>query len=301
MKIETVGQLVDNWQKRWPREDPGTNVRNANAVRPFGIEYEHTRLADVDRSLARKVALEAPGRTRYLRAMFYDALRDGLVDENPFAALRISAPKGGPIVPPTAAELAQLIAAAETASPPLATMIPFTAYTGLRIGEGLAVSSEDLRFGAEGPVVTPGARVAIDWQITRQNKVKRPKTGRTRVIMLPPAAAEALGRRRQEILAHRSGLETARRGRSGRLWNFTYDGWWERWRAVRDVARVDCRWHDLRHFAATYFLDAGGSVEDTARQLGCSPEEVRGRYGHPDAEKALTRLEAAVTRPKGDE
>lgn len=295
--IATVGELVDAWQARWPRPDPATNKRNANAVRPFGIEHEHTLLADVDRTLARTVALANPGRARYLRAMFYDAHRDGLVAENPFAALRIGGPKSDPIIPPTVQELEALIEAAERAAPPLATLIPFSAYTGLRCGEARAVAIPDLVYEREEGYWSRGdplRRVRVDWQITQDERLKRPKTGKTRVVMVPRAAHAAVLKRRRELYNHHSGCSRTKRHRAERLWNLPYSTWRRWWGATREVARVDCRWHDLRHFAATYFLDEGGSIEDTARQLGCSPHEIRERYGHPDAEKALARLEAAV-------
>jgi integrase len=57
-----------------------------------------------------------------------------------------------------------------------------------------------------------------------------------------------------------------------------------------------CRWHDLRHFHATWLLDQGNSAEDVAVQLlgHSDPTEILRTYGHPSQERARQRLRAKV-------
>jgi integrase len=59
----------------------------------------------------------------------------------------------------------------------------------------------------------------------------------------------------------------------------------------------EARWHDLRHFHATWLLDRGASVLDVAIQLGHRDggELVRRRYGHPSSDLALGRLAAVAS------
>jgi integrase len=66
---------------------------------------------------------------------------------------------------------------------------------------------------------------------------------------------------------------------------------------LRDrVGLSSCRWHDLRHFHATWLLDQGNSAEDVAVQLLGHPDPtlVSRTYGHPSQERARQRLRAKV-------
>jgi hypothetical protein len=70
----------------------------------------------------------------------------------------------------------------------------------------------------------------------------------------------------------------------------TYSTIWCEARAK--VGLPELRFHDLRHFHATWLLDQGASDMDVAIQLGHRDGgvQVRRTYGHPSRERALARL-----------
>jgi hypothetical protein len=75
-------------------------------VQRFARDFAGVKLTDEDRPTARTWALKHPSDASAVRAMFGDALRDGLVEINPFAQLRLPTSRGRKdIVAITEAEL----------------------------------------------------------------------------------------------------------------------------------------------------------------------------------------------------
>jgi hypothetical protein len=70
-------------------------------------------------------------------------------------------------------------------------------------------------------------------------------------------------------------------------------GW--SWQKVKAAARVECRWHDLRHFCATQLLELGLDHFAVSVQLGHTDGGalVMARCGHPSVDAAKRRLLAA--------
>jgi integrase len=73
------------------------------------------------------------------------------------------------------------------------------------------------------------------------------------------------------------------------------------WRAAKKAAGIECRWHDLRHSAASR-MAAGGATDQTLQALlgWMSPRMIE-RYSHVRAEakrKAVSVFDVAI--PKGD-
>ena len=50
--------------------------------------------------------------------------------------------------------------------------------------------------------------------------------------------------------------------------------------AIRDLAGVPCRLHDLRHAVATHLLSSGVDVTTTARRMGFTPSVMLQTYAH---------------------
>jgi integrase len=258
-------------------------------VRAWGEENAGVELGDYTREQAREYGLKYPARVKFLRAMWNDALRDGLIDgprdlvlgtmsppTNSFAALRIAKPRKERYFPSTE-EVQALIRAAQE---PLRGRIRFSAYTGLRLGEMLAVRPED--FDDE------KFRVQVREQINPSNK-RVPRKGKIKdywALVVAPAIGGHLG-----LLEGVAWEE--------RLWPLTRAEHNKEWNALRRAQKLpeNFVWHSLRHHAATWFLDQGASFEDVAIQLGHSDEgvQVRDTYGHRDRDKALDRLEAVVS------
>ena len=88
---ETCGSFAQRWPDDYGGRGRGesTRVHNRERVRTFG-EYEDFKdrpLRAITREEGRDWAGEHPSTVPSLRAMFNDAIRDQLADENPFAKL----------------------------------------------------------------------------------------------------------------------------------------------------------------------------------------------------------------------
>lgn len=273
------GQLAKCWPVRWPRPSGQSNRQHKSSVRAWGEENAGVPLEDYTREMARAYCSEHPSRYKFLRAMFFDAERDGLIpsNSNPFAALRISKPRKERYFPSTE-EVGDLIRAAEE---PLRGRIRFSAYTGLRLGEMLAVRPVDFQ-------VLPRMRYHVQAQINPSGD-RVPVKGKTKDywITVPPEAVIDM----QILIAGGRGEQP--------VWPLTRAEHNKEWNALRKALKLpeNFVWHSLRHHAATWFLDQGASDEDVAIQLGHSDggTMVREVYGHRDRDKALDRLEELVS------
>lgn len=270
----TAEHLAAIWPARWPRPSDHSNAQHRRMVKPFGEHFAGRELASISREEAREWALKHPTNARYVRTMFFDAMRDGLATTNPFAALRISPPRRERYFPSTE-EVETLIRAAEE---PLRGRIRFSAYTGLRLGEMLAVRPCDFADG----------RVNVRWQInSRDERVPRKGKVKDYWALVPEQARISPS---WLLLSH---------GHAERLWPLPRHAYNKEWRRLRKSLKLpeNFVWHSLRHHAATWFLDQGASFEDVAIQLGHddSGVQVRETYGHMSREKALDRLEAVVS------
>lgn len=295
----TADELANCWASRWPRPSAQTQRQHKSSVRAWGEENAGVPLEDYTREMAREYGLRFPSRARYLRAMWNDALHDGLIDgprdlvlgtmsppTNPFAALRIAKPRRERYFPSTE-EVQDLIRAAEE---PLRGRIRFSAYTGLRLGEMLALTPGD--FGdPHDTTVVRSSRVLVWKQLDTNNERVGRKGKLKRYLAIVPEEAWGPSLRRQMIWAEDNALGEG-------LFPLTRAEHNKEWNALRKALKLpeNFVWHSLRHHAATWFLDQGASDEDVAIQLGHSDggAMVREVYGHRDRGKALDRLEAVV-------
>jgi integrase len=192
----------------------------------------------------------------------------GLIDSNPLTGVRRSA-RELTVDPPTVADVARLVALAPE---PVDRMILVAAYSGLRVSELAALEARD---------VEPG------WPARLHVRCGKGGFERHSLLFGPGIA----------------GLEGM--PEVGRVFRrpLSRVGWDRKsinrvWVRVREEAGLpECRFHDLRHFCATWLLDRGASDLDVAVQLGHRDggELVRRRYGHPSTDLALGRL-AEVAR-----
>lgn len=273
-------ELARTWSDRWPRPDPETNRHHRRMVRGFGEHFGERSPDSVSREEAHSWALENPGRARYVRAMLNDALDVGLIDSNPFANMRLPEVPEEEIVVPTQKQLVALRAQAPLA---LSAMIDVAAHTGLRQGELRALAIDDLQ--------EDFARADVNWQITRDGRLKRPKKNSRGRILLPGNIQPSSLHGPVSLVKADSPL------RPFRLFPISRDQLSRQWTRTREDAGVDIRWHDLRHYCATWMLNCGATVDDVARQLRCDVDLIRRRYGHADPELALQRLERLVDGP----
>lgn len=174
------------------------------------------------------------------------------------------------IVPPQPQEVALLASAMPTEE--LTSFVMVAAYSGLRLSEVAALWGTDIE----------------DRDGVRMVHVRRGKGGKERYSVLLAPAWEFLPARRGRLFLNEAGRRYDRK-----LIN-------KKWMTARRETGLVYRFHDLRHFFATYALDHGCTDLDVAIALGHTDrfgrpdtELVRRTYGHANPMKALARIAAS--------
>lgn len=283
---ETCDRLAERWTVDYPRPRASTNRHNAERVKAFAEDFKGVKLADVDRPTARAWAMKHRSNLPAVRAMFGDAVRDGLVDLNPFSELRLPGSRGRKdLVTLTETELVALADVALTDEMELEdfgreyrAMILFSGYVGLRPGELFALQRDDVN----------GQMCTIERSLSSTGEIGPTKTGRTRTVIVPPAAQDAL----LEVPVHRSGLLFT--SPADRMWTQPlHHRYWSLLRRFGKRPGMD--FYELRHCAATLLLERGISAADVAQQLGHTDggQLVMSLYGHPSEAGARARILAS--------
>ncbi len=216
--------------------------------------------------------------------MYNDALDEECVTTNPFAKLRLDQSRGRrDLVVPTEAEVH---AVADTAlrifgsyGSTFRACVLFAAYVGLRPAEMFMLQWSDL----------DGDEVHIRKSLGSTREVTLPKNGKTRRVILPPPARDALN-----SMPRRVSSPYVFTTPSGKPFSKTSHYYY--WRLLRSEAgRPAMAFYELRHFACTHLLEMGVSAADAAVQLGHTDGGalVMQVYGHPSEEAARARLQAA--------
>jgi hypothetical protein len=90
-----VRQWAEMWRSDYARPAAATQRNYCYGTERIAARIGDLRLSEVDRPLARKLGHEWPRDTmRTARTMFGDAMRDGLIEFNPFSDLRLETPRG---------------------------------------------------------------------------------------------------------------------------------------------------------------------------------------------------------------
>jgi integrase len=162
-------------------------------------------------------------------------------------------------------EAARLIEQADT-EPLLTTLVPTLLYTGMRLGEALALTWACVDL--ERKVVTIRASYAA-------GETTSPKSGKSRTVPLPDAAVAAL-RAQQLVTGERERVwtrEDDRQVTKGQL----YDCWR---RLCARAELLDVRLHDLRHTYASWLVQRGVQLQRVQALLGHSDYKMTLRYAH---------------------
>lgn len=175
-----------------------------------------------------------------------------------------------PIVPPRPQEVALLASAMPTEA--LTSFVMVAAYSGLRLSEVANLRADDV-------TDRDGVRIV---------HVRCGKGGKERYSVLLAPAWEFVPDRRGLLFRNEAGRRYDRK-----LLN-------KKWASARSATGLSFRFHDLRHFFATYALDHGCTDLDVAVAMGHTDrfgrpntELVRRVYGHANPEKALRRIAAS--------
>lgn len=267
-------QTVEWWWGKWPRlararrqRSPSTIANTVAMGRPFAQRFGAQPMVGLQRVELVDWSIERPQSVRYVRTILSDAVWAGVLEENPLAGITVSG-QDPDIEPPTVADVAALAAAAPTDCLRVMTLV--AAYSGLRLSECAALRPGDLDAG--------------------RLFVRCGKGGKQRHSVLFEPALSTL-----QDFAPADGL-TFHRRRQRPHDRKTVNRAWQGMRERAGTPGV--RFHDLRHFHATWLLDQGHSYQDVAVQ--CGHLDLRGRpnielvqrvYGHPSVEAALARIQ----------
>lgn len=285
---EGPGEVCDSFAGRWatsyPRAKTSTNQHNAERVAAFGASFKGRRMDSITRLEARRWALTKPGRTSAVRAMFSDAVRDGIATTNPFTGLRSPSSRGRKdLVVPTVEEVDQLADLARVhGGPGFHAFVLTAAYTGMRPGELYALRWPQLN-------LEPGLVDVVAAYSSKSKETTTPKNGQARRIVVPPPAALALEQlpRGNHTVVFRT---PHRRPLTGRVLHY----YWDRVRVA--AGKPTMAFYELRHFCGSYLLnDLELAPQDVAHQLGHTDGGglVMRLYGHPSEELARRRIQRA--------
>lgn len=281
---ETCDEFAERWVKAYPRARASTNKTNRENIKRFARDFKGVKLSDVDRQTARQWAIENPTFARYPRALFEDALNDGLVSENPFARLRLPQSRGRrdivALTEDQVAELGELAASGGSEYGPTArALVLFLAHVGVRPGELQALRWRNV------DLQRSEARIAHSRSTT--GEITETKTYRARTVLIPAVARAALASMPRR--PHADFVFLSSTGRPLNKSSIFYI-----WNPIRTVAQAEGLpiddMYELRHAAATMLLERGASLADVAVQLGCSAREIEKTYGHPSEDAARDRL-----------
>jgi integrase len=273
----TCDGFAETWTERFPRPRESTNTHNAERVKPFARDFKGRRLNSLTRSEARDWALEHPGNVPAVRAMLNDAVRDDLLDANPFEDLRLKRSRGRrDLVVPTVDEVAGLVEAARTThgvygERVYANLIQFAAYSGLRLGEVFGLRRED--------VDTKARSILVERQwLVKQQRFGPTKSGLARRVFLTDEALDAFER----VPASHSLPELFLTPRGKRFSGGSVTYWWHPVRAAAGMPEFP--FHGLRHFFGTYLAN-----------MNVGPIQIAKMMGHQDGGKLAMELYIHVT------
>lgn len=279
----TVAEFAERWLRDYARPSAATQRSYRYAVRHFIADFGRRRLDAIDRPTARAWAqANRQSNTRVVRAMYSDALRDGLVAANPFSGLRLGKPRGRKDLDALTEDQIDELAAKATETldpevgPVLSAMILVAGYCGLRPGELFGLEWRDIH----------ADELTVARSIDTTGQEKLPKNGKPRTVLIPPRAREGLALipRRVDV----PWVFTTPRGSRFSKSSLRY--WFMQVRVA--WGQPEFEFYALRHACATMLMERGADVADIAQHLGHSDHGrlVAELYGHPREAGSRERL-----------
>lgn len=202
-----------------------------------------------------------------LRAILNDAIRAGLIRENPVAQVKrppVPKPKAKVFTPE---QMRAILEACKER--PQWHIIGVVAATGCRIGEARALSIADYKDGC----ITINKSASV-----RTGKIGKTKTENSvRTIRLPaeakPVIELAIGKRTAGLIFQRQGNKNLPLNYSGILTNMK--------KLMQKLELANRGIHQFRHTVATHLVARGVSLTDVAKYLGDTVQTIIANYCHP--------------------
>jgi integrase len=267
---------------------PQTNAHYAGQLKKFLAAYGTRTIQSISVPEAMQFALDPQtrGTAREVKAMFRSALREQIIDKDPFAGVqinqRVSRPKEF-LRLPTVRSLIEAARMVYPDWPDFAALIEWLAGTGKRPGEGAGAQWD--YFDVE------NLRYDVQWQYHgKRRQLVRPKHNSVGMIFVFDWAAEAVA----DLPRHPDGFMF--HNRKGRPMDAaTISTAFAGIRHLAGAGRATAG--ALRHFHASYLLnELGLPVYTVAQQLRHSSTElVEKTYGHPDRALHLERIAKAAS------
>jgi integrase len=287
-----VRDFAETWVERYPRPASTTNRTNRFAIRPFVQTFGDRWLDSLDRTECRDWALRAKyGQVKPTRSMLNDAIKEGLLEENPLAALGLPKPQGRANDTPPPLEVA--LAIAETAEsalgpvigPTFRTFIEFAIGSLMRPAELCVLQWDDIEFEKK--------TISVKRSIRPGSELALPKNQKEREIALTPLAERSLAR----LVPHpgipwvfvNQDLKHFQKTTLWRYWDITRKAYAEK--AKRPDLRTLHFYFATKHVGASWMLnELEISQDDLSTQLGHSSADLVALYAHPAAGPAIRRI-----------
>lgn len=263
---ENLDKLAERWwSAKEPTLSPNTVCGYKAAIKRITEHFKDVPVKDVsvrdivaflNEFAAKKMSQKVISNTRSVLKQVLDmAIIEGLIENNP--AISLPTVKGKAKEPRQAAsdEDVQRIEAHKTDSN-IGRMFYFMIYSGLRLGEAIALKQKDID-RRKGCVTV---RQSCAWETSSRPVLKSPKTeAGNRTVYVPKFALEVIPKYsdKETFVFYPSGLPNRHRI------EFDID-------AFRSSAGISCTAHQLRHKYASILHSAGVDVKDAQYLLGHS-------------------------------
>ncbi len=266
----------DQYDWLWSKLEPHIGATAVRKLRTVDLDgaYAAIMVSGVGANSTRKAG-------KHARALLAQAIDWDLVGKNVAANARL--PKEVPFnaTTPTREQCLSLVAAAHEQEPQFGALVHLAVTTGARRGElgGLRWHDIDLK----------NATVRIVHQADADGTLRPTKTRHQRMFEIDAGTVQMLKRHRSYCEAIAAACDSAITdgcfvfsAEPGNIIPYRVDGITQRFERLRTATGVLCRFHDLRHAAATTLLSAGVSPVVAAERLGMSVEVLLATYGHSD-------------------
>lgn len=292
LKPATVAGYADLWRLL---VEPAFGERPVSAIRTGAISKWASQLAGEGVSASRIRQAH-----RVLSLVLDHAVHEDRLRINPAKGARLPAEASRSTrAAVTAAQVLQLADAVATAQrderPEYRTMVRLLGFVGLRLGEVSALRVRDLDLdrleaGSRAPALTVRATLS---DINGQLVEGTPKSGRSRVVPLPPDLVPEL---RELARGKKPGdrVFTSPRGDDLRPSNFRRRYWKP---GAAAIGKPELVVHELRHTAVSLAVEAGISVPQISNMVGHADPAITAKVYSHHFEDQLGSVGTALNGP----